>query len=276
MNHLLDRPRQLGLLCAIVAVSLGVVYLAMAGAPARYLAINVGALVLGVALWLGVGRASEARWSGAAIIVLALSILATALLGTPVEGAARWISLGPLVVQVSLVLLPAAIVLYARPADALGTAGIVLAALALALQPDRANAAALAAGTGAVLLLERSRFTALAFAAAAAGFAAAMLQPDNLPAVPYVDRIFFTAFDVSPLAGGAVLAGSLLLLLPVLSATRGRVERTPLAAFGACWATIIAAAAIADYPTPLVGYGGSAILGYLLSVALLPSRTRED
>jgi cell division protein FtsW (lipid II flippase) len=37
---------------------------------------------------------------------------------------------------------------------------------------------------------------------------------------------------------------------------------------------VIAAAAIGNYPTPLVGYGGSAILGYLLSAALLSASTR--
>jgi hypothetical protein len=36
----------------------------------------------------------------------------------------------------------------------------------------------------------------------------------------------------------------------------------------------VLAAALGNYPTPLVGYGGSAVLGYLLSVALLPGGAR--
>ena len=38
---------------------------------------------------------------------------------------------------------------------------------------------------------------------------------------------------------------------------------------------MVAAAALGNYPTPLVGHGGAAVLGYLLSVALLPSGERE-
>ncbi|HEY0150259.1 MAG TPA: hypothetical protein VGB70_14825 [Allosphingosinicella sp.] len=272
MNHLFDRPRLLGLLCAIVSVGLGLAYMAAAGAPVRYLAINAGALLLGALLWLVLGGAKRADWSGAAVLALSLPILATALLGAPVEGAARWLSLGPLVVQPSLVLLPPLIVLYARRPDALGTAGIAVAALALALQPDRAMAGALAAGTGAVLMFDRGRLPFFALAASVTAFAATLLRSDNLPAVPYVDEILYTAFDVSPLAGVAVVGGCLLLLLPVLRGTRD--GRAVLAAFGACWAAVIAAAAINNYPTPLVGYGGSPILGYLLSAALLPSRRR--
>jgi hypothetical protein len=39
---------------------------------------------------------------------------------------------------------------------------------------------------------------------------------------------------------------------------------------------VAAAAALGNYPTPLVGYGGSAVLGYLLSVALLPAGARRS
>ena len=34
----------------------------------------------------------------------------------------------------------------------------------------------------------------------------------------------------------------------------------------------MAAAAIGPYPTPVIGYGGSAIIGYLLSLAMLPPK----
>jgi hypothetical protein len=44
------------------------------------------------------------------------------------------------------------------------------------------------------------------------------------------------------------------------------------AVFGAVWLAVIVAAALGNYPTPLVGYGGSAILGYLLSLLYLPPR----
>lgn len=40
--------------------------------------------------------------------------------------------------------------------------------------------------------------------------------------------------------------------------------------FGAAWLGVIVAAAVGNYPTPLVGYGGSAVIGYVLSAFALP------
>ena len=51
-----------------------------------------------------------------------VALLATALFGMPVEGATRWVRFGPLSVQVSLLLLPAMIVAFARTRDAIATA----------------------------------------------------------------------------------------------------------------------------------------------------------
>jgi cell division protein FtsW (lipid II flippase) len=275
MHHLLDRPRVLGLLCAAGAVGLGLAYMAAAGAPPRYLLVNLAALILGAALWLALGSAALSRLApdGKAVLALTLPLIATAIAGASAEGASRWVFLGPLSVQVSLVVLPAAIVLYARSTDVIGTVAMALAACALAAQPDRAMAAVLAAGMAAVLIAKPGRLPALALAAAAAGFAVAMLQPDALPAVPFVDRILYTAFGVHAAAGAGVLAGCVLLLAPAFAGGRGMAERPSVCAFGACWAAVIVAAALGNYPTPLVGYGGSAVLGYLLAVALLPAAT---
>ena len=270
MNRLLAQPRLLGLICAASAVGLGIFYLAAAGAPAAYLVINLAAFVVGAAFWLGLGRRETARWNGGAVLALTAPLVATAFFGVAVDGASRWVNVGPLSVQVSLIVLPAIIVLYARRTDAIGTAGILIAAFALAAQPDRAMAGVLVAGTGAIVLTRYSRLGALALIGAVTGFGVTMLLPDALPAVPFVDRVLYTAFDVHMLAGFAVVVGCFILLTPTLSAVWRVPERAVLLAFGASWATLIAAAAIGNYPTPLVGYGGSAVLGYLLSVALLP------
>lgn len=266
-------PGFVGLACASAAVGLGIVYLFAAGAPSRHIAINLAALVVGLAAYTTIvvpqwrlGAAEKA-----VLPALGLIVLATALLGTPVEGAARWVALGPLSLQVSLIVLPAMVVLFARRPDPAGVAGIAVAALGLALQPDRAMAGALAAGIAAAALYRREPAVLIALAAAAVGFAATLMQPDNLPATPWVDQIFYSSFDVHPAAGLAVIAGSVLLLIPGLV---GGARRPAGLAFAALWLAIVVAAALGNYPTPVVGYGGSAILGYLLSLSLM-SRARR-
>ncbi|HEY5723834.1 MAG TPA: hypothetical protein VIT45_16100 [Allosphingosinicella sp.] len=267
------RPRTLALVCGAGAVGLGMAYMAAAGAPSRYLIVNLAALILGASLWLALGRAAGTgpRQPGAMILALAATLVLTAFFGMAADGATRWVSVGPLNVQVSLVVLPVMILLYSREPQGIGTAGMGAAALALALQPDRAMAGVLAAGLIALLLARPGRLPLVAAGSAVAAFAWTMIVPNTLPASPYVDRILFTAFDIHPLAGLAVVAGAAALAAPALAALRGGTDERPaLIAFGACWAAVVAAAAFGNNPTPLVGYGGSAILGYLLSGALLP------
>ena len=273
MNDIIARPRLLGLLCGAGAVGVGLAYMLAAGAPSRYLLLNFAALTLGAAAWFALGRTAVSRLAaiGPLILLLAVPLLATAAFGASVEGAARWARLGPVSVQPSLILLPAMLLLYARRPDPVGTVGMAVAALALALQPDRAMAGVLLAGLLALLAAAPGRLVAMAAAASGLAFGRTLVVPDNLPAAPHVDGILYAAFDVHPMAGAAVLIGAAALMLPAAAgASRAAGERPVLLVFGACWLAVVAAAALGNYPTPLVGFGGSAVLGYLLSVGLLP------
>ena len=91
-----------------------------------------------------------------------------------------------------------------------------------------------------------------------------------LAAQPFVEGVLNSAFQVHPLAGLAVWAGVAVLILPAVAGAIFRPEdRARYATFGAVWLAIIAAAVVGNYPTPLVGYGASSILGYALSLGAL-------
>lgn len=276
----LRRPRAVGVACAVGAVMLGSAYLTMAGAPTRYLAINVAALALGVTVLTLIARTryADPDASGRAIAAMGCALLATGVFGDAADGAARWITLAGLAVQPSLVLVPVMLVLYARTCHRLATLGIVAAAAALAIQPDRAMASVLVAGVAALCAYRRDRHMVVALSASVLGLAVTLLRPDTLPAAPFVDRIYYSAFDVHLAAGAAVLLGALLLLVPALlvhalqGGAREPLHRAGYAVFGAVWCAAMLAAALGNYPTPVVGYGGSAIIGYALSLLAFPSR----
>lgn len=275
MDHtsLLKRPRTVGIACAFAATCLGIFYMIAAGAPARYIIVNAAAFLLGVVALRGLAQGVQTRrFTSIVMIASGLSLIATAMFGASVDGASRWTWFGPLSVQVSLVVLPLMIMAFARKRYAVGTLAMVLAAVGLALQPDRAMAGVLALGMALLTVMKPERWTAAALAVAVIGFGASVAQPDALPPVPYVDRILFTAFDLHPLAGAAVLLGSLLLLVPAIVGWRGNSDEAHIhLVFGAVWLGCIVAAALGNYPTPVVGYGGSAILGYLLSLSSFPA-----
>lgn len=272
---MMHRPRAIAVACAVGAALLGIAYMAAAGAPVRYAVINAGALVLGLVAVAGLWRMGAGRWPGAVTLAMALALLATALLGIPIEGASRWVQLGPLSVQPSLVLLPAMLVGFARSRGPLSLLGMTVAAAALATQPDRGMAGMLAAGLSVLAFARPDSRTLPAAAAAAVAFVITLLRPDTLPAVPFVDQILYASFDVHLLAGTAVLGGVVLLFVPpVLGSIHDPEHRVVHVVFGASWAAAFAAAALGNYPTPIVGYGGSAILGYLLSLTALPAAAR--
>lgn len=272
-------PRRFAILCGAAAIGLGFSFMAAGGAPASYFMMNGAAFILGL---LALGVIAEARRiiyvpAGLISISLAGILLAVSLWGVSADGMSRWMSVGGVMLQPSLILVPAVLLGFARSRDSLPFLAIMIAALALALQPDRAMAAALAAGLIPVAATRRGRLELAAIAVALSGFAFTMIQPDMSPAVPFVDQILFTSFTVHPLAGLAVWCGAALMLLPAIAGIAGDSHhRLAYAAFGAIWLTVIIAAALGNYPTPLVGYGGSAILGYTLSLIGLPSQTNAE
>jgi acetyl esterase/lipase len=276
MHSSFDRslpPRLVGVLSLAAAVGLGLAYMAAAGAPAIYLIVNLCAVVVGLAILTVTVRIAPLaeRWSGFEILAIALVLLATALFGRSVEGAARWFALGPFMVQTSLIVVPVMVIRFARSPSPLATSGMCVAAFALALQPDRAMAGVLLAGLATHALFRFDRFVGAALVCAAFAFFVTLARPDTLAAVPYVDQILWSAFDVHPLAGAAVWMGAALLLAPTFAGwSAQRDARAPVIVFGTVWLAVVISAALGNYPTPAVGYGASAIIGYLLCLSALP------
>lgn len=268
-------PVAVGIVAAIGAVALGCFYLLVADAPMRMLLMNAAALLIGIAAMMLLRWATRLRVHGGQVLLLsALAIVATALFGASVDNVSRWVSVAGVTVQPALLLVPAIAVGFAARPSRWSTAAVMVAAVGVALQPDRAIAGALLAAIAATVAVRREPLRLTALIAAAIAFMIAMLRPDTLPPVPFVEGVLHHSFVVSPWAGLAVLAGCALLLAPLLHLPN-RAMRPRLLAFGAVWAAIVAAAAIGNYPTPLVGFGASAIVGYLLSVAMLSALPRR-
>jgi hypothetical protein len=273
LNARLKNPRALGVVCATTATGLGLLYMLAASAPRIYLAVNALSLVMGLAFFAAIRSSLPAsRPSDGVVAIFGGLLLATALFGVSVEGVSRWIRVGGVSLQVSLIVLPAMLIAFARARGILATIGMTLAAAALALQPDRAMAGALALALAALAMYRNDRWVVWSLAVAIIGFTVTIIRPDSLQAVPFVDQILYTSFKVHALAGFAVVGGALLLVIPAVAGHRFDPEnRACHAVFGTMWLGMVGAAALGNYPTPLVGYGGSAILGYALSLSVMPS-----
>jgi hypothetical protein len=269
MLQLLRDGRTIGLIAAVSAVALGLLYMALAGAPKQLLLMNLAALGIGLVLFVIASkfRFAAEQWRGALLVGLALCILATSLFGVTAEGATRWAMVAGLTIQPSLIVAPLLCVAYAGQPDRSAALALLIAVVATAMQPDRAVATMLLSGIAVAAIAHRDRQGAALTGLAALGFAATLLQPDNLSAVPYVDQILSSPARAHPLAGVAVWLGTVLLFAPVLSREGGKDPG--IVALVAVWGAAIVAALLHNYPTPLVGYGASPIIGYLLSLLVL-------
>ena len=245
----------------------------LAGAPPRYIVINFGALAVGLLIAPLIRKARPSpQLAGILTATVALALLATAVRGPSVDGASRWIAVVGISFQPSLMLLPVVIVLFARYRYWLSAIALMVAGVALALQPDRAMAGALTAALAVLRLYRRDALLTLTLAVASFGFAATLVSTDRVPAVPFVERVVQSAFAFDAFAGVAIVIAFALMLIPAIVGVLTRKEDAAVfAVFGATWLAVITFAIIGNYPTPLAGYGASGIVGYCLSSGLLPS-----
>lgn len=265
-------PVLLGAVCAVLATACGIAFMVLTGAPLRMPAINAAALVIGLLALANLQMLARlvplrADWAAFGIGLLFALV---SLQGIEAQGAVRWIVIGGAVIQPSLMLVPLLLAALVRSTAPLALAGLALSVATLTWQPDRAMAGALLLALAGLWALRRDRGLAAATVLALCGFGATLIRSDFGEQMPYVDQILWLAWDKSLLAGLAVWSGSFLLVLPALVLWPLRPDlRAALAAQALLWVGAVLAAALGNYPTPLVGYGSSAVIGYCLSLLAL-------
>lgn len=263
-----------GVLACSAAVLMGCVFMHIAGAPGHCVWMNLLSLAFAVATFRLLPRrrlqADELLRARLSFAMGALLLFAG--LGQASTGASAWLRIGPISFNLPWLLMPALLVASdvrsASSARPWAMGGLLMATGALALLAD----ALLTGLTAAVLsvLARRRRSGALALLAGAAWTAAAQLAPawQAPEALAFVDKVLQSGFEQNLAVG---LALSLLQTLPIGTALRYRQARL----HGLVWGLLVLLSLPGWLPSPLVGFGGSFIVAYLLSLALLSDGTSE-
>lgn len=275
MQGVTRRPGGLLLLfgaVSLAAVLTGAYVCAVSDVPTSSWIRNIVAWAVGAALAVGIARIARPGFSNVAPWAAPVVLLAT-LVSPDQEGVHRWIDLGPLHINVAMLLLPAAIVALAVSAEKrLPWIAILLSLGVLAFQPDASQATTLAVVGGMVAMLAAKqpliRWGVPVVAAALA--VAAWLQPDPLQPVAEVEGIVGLALSVSPLL--AELA--VLLLVAVAAVPALGTKRLAGLALSLCFLLWAIMPLLGAYPVPFVGVGMSPILGGWLGVGLLAAAIR--
>lgn len=252
--------RPWALVAPLPAIALGAAVARIAGVPWSAYAPNVVGFALGVALFFVVARGRE-RLVAWLPVVAALEILAT--LAVPgLDGVHRWMTIGPLRLNISAALAPW-LLLGLASGDRRALLAILVAQVAHVLQPDAAQATALAAAVVACGFRLPPR-TAIPLALVTVALAAvAWLRPDPLAPVDHVERILVLAASHGP---GLIVAASLTSLLALL----------PFRAHLPLLLYLVAAFAVTflgAFPVPLLGAGAGPVLGWYALLAVRAKRS---
>jgi hypothetical protein len=263
-----------GVLSCSAAVLLGCVFMRSAGAPGHYVWMNLLSLAFAVATFRLLPRqrlqADELVRAKLSFVLGALLLIAG--IGQASTGASAWLRVGPVPLNLTWLLLPAQLVASdvrsqssARP---WAVGGLLMACGALGMLADALLTGLVAVVLGVRAWHRRSRVLAL-LGLAAGAMAVHLGQGWQAPeAVAFVDRVLQSGFETH-LAIGLALA--LLQVLPLWPALRHRQARM----HSLVWGLLVALSLPGWLPTPLVGFGGSFICAYLLSLALLAGDTTE-
>lgn len=256
---------------AVAAVGAGCALLFVMAAPPRMILLNGAALVIGLAgvIVIGMGRRAGVPGLVGDIALFGFGALVplTAFAGPETSGVARWLVIGGLTIQPAMFVVPVVALGVALRPSWSRTAAALVTALGLAMQPDAGGAGMLLFGLGTPLLSRDGR-RAIDFVgpvAAAVALAVAQARTVPLPSVPFVEHIIQDALRSGLLAALLAFVAALLMMSPATA----RPLRTPQLAFLGVWVGALAAALLGPYPTPVLGFGGSGVLGYVLSAGLL-------
>jgi len=223
-----------------------------------------------------VHRVRRAAWSpGPWVGALLCGALLVTLIGPGIDGVHRWIDIGPLSLNVSMLAAPLLLAVMAqsiareRIAAAIGIAVVVQ--LIHLLQPDAAQGTAFAVGAAVLLLAGTGRASAPVLVGAATVLALALAtfaRHDPLVPVAEVEGIVGLAREVAFPLGVLAVVTCALLAVPFLRAaligrrSPERVVRAGHAAVGAYVLVQLLAPIALHVPVPVLGYGATTVLAY--------------
>lgn len=268
---------------SLAAVALGALVCAMSGVPASLRGRNLAAWVVGA-----LAAMALASWAGRRAPYLAVAVamlgLCASLFDSGLEGVHRWLQVGPVRVNAAMLLSPSLVVATAVLAGRgwWGWLPAMLALVILAMQPDAAQATALALAVCALVAVRKTDRLAVRGAVAMGAIIIAgwsWTRPDHLTPVPEVEEIIQLAASQSlVLAAAGVILLAALAATPIL-ATRGR-QPDVLAAAGAALSALltgwVTAPVLGAFPTPLIGVGLSPVLGVWFGIGLLAALDHRE
>lgn len=200
--------------------------------------------------------------------VLLLVLLAATLFGHGTEGVRRWLDLGVISINASMLVLPALLVLLYRMKNPYPF--IICAAVILCFQPDISQLAGFCAGT-LPLIWQRGtnrKWKAGMILCFCITAGICLFIPAEIPPVPYSEGILTMLGNISVL--WLTIGWAVLFIIPLFLGYGYRKQRSrPLLSLAFYYMVTILFVLTGRYPVPFMGFGLSPIAGYWLAYAVM-------
>lgn len=215
-------------------------------------------------------------------ILISLVLLILTFIASGIEGVHRWISIGPIKFNVSMIVLPISIIflwelleynIWCFPL----TITFVISIL-LFIQPDASQLSGFAIPMMIMLCkkIDKNIFRAIIIGSLSILVVSSWIYLDGLSEVVYVERIVSLVANMGQM--WFILGIIFLAALPVpFILFPPKRLRLPSMCIGLYFIIIILSNLFGNFPVPLMGYGMSPIIGYVIAVTwYVKSRTNKE
>jgi hypothetical protein len=260
----------------VPAILMGIYVAFSANISILKFAPNIAATLIGILFFIIIECwALSIKKNIFSISLVSLFIIFLSFFSHGLESVHRWIAIGPIFLNVSMVFVP--VILYAMST----TVGLIPLILSIPLsiififQPDAGQATAFALGSVIIFIFNHQLNAKVRIIGSSFAFFSTLLawkSPDPLLPVKHVEQILSLALNNGILIFAITLISIFLLHLPfilaILKNSKLTISFLPLSYFVYLLTTFIVTQ-FGNFPVPIVGAGAASILGWFLMISFL-------
>lgn len=254
------------------AILIGVVAMYVNNIPTYIYAQNIVCIIFLGLLYFFVQKIKFKIPKSNPLLGIVISVLALILtfINAGVEGVHRWISVGPLQLYVSVIVMPIILInlwnLLQKDKIFFACVSIISVSILLTLQPDASIMMAFCLSIIVLLWKKVNRFIYFIMIGFLLGLTAiTWIFLDGLEPVLYVEGIFTLIANMGMVSLIFGILSIVLMILPFFMISTKKNKGLSIC-FGFYFIAIFASNLFGNFPVPLLGYGISPIVGYFISI----------
>ena len=205
------------------------------------------------------------------IIILSVLFLCSSFCFDGIDGVHRWVNIGPLAFNSAFISLPILLICFYK----LSKNGnlnfccifILITAVILFLQPDASMLSAFSISLIPFYYTNNKTFWKYSWTILLVLSCISWINLDELEPVPYVEDIIVLAKNHSLIYLLSCIFSFIVMLMPFFIKNSSMQCREISISLGLFFFVLIMSTLFGNFPVPLIGYGVSPIVGYLLSVS---------